>query len=155
MNTQRIFKLSASLILTTVILQFTLAQDWLEIKDFLASDYADGDYTGYSVSIDGDIAAVSAYRTSDPAMGSDGSQTGAVYILYRNQGGTNNWGELKKIYSSDHYKRDFFGWSVCLSGNYLIVGATYEDHDTSGLNFLDYAGSAYIFLCSCWSIPGG
>jgi hypothetical protein len=145
MNTQRLLKLSATLVLMFVTMHLITSQDWLEIKDFLASDYGAGDYTGYSISIDGDIAAVGAYRTSDPSMGSDGTETGAVYILYRNQGGTNNWGELKKIYSSDRYKQDYFGWSVCLSGTYLIVGAPYEDHDADGGGYLPYAGSAYIF----------
>jgi hypothetical protein len=45
------------------------------------------------------------------ALGKD-SFKGAAYIFKRNQGGTNNWGEIKKLIASDARSIDFFGISV-------------------------------------------
>jgi hypothetical protein len=44
-----------------------------------------------------------------------------------------------KLLAADAASEDQFGWSVAISGNYLIIGAPYDDDDG------DNAGSAYIF----------
>ncbi|MBN4066174.1 FG-GAP repeat protein, partial [Candidatus Amoebophilus asiaticus] len=55
-----------------------------------------------------------------------------------------DWNEAIKAVASDREANDEFGWSVSISGNYAIVGAHLEDEDTSGANYLSWAGSAYI-----------
>jgi len=55
------------------------------------------------------------------------------------------WAEATKIVSSDRFTNDEFGFSVAISGNYAIVGARLEDHDSSGNNAMSQAGAAYIF----------
>ena len=70
---------------------------------------------------------------------------GSAYIFYINQGGTDNWGEVKKIVASDRGANDLFGASVSISGDHVIVGALSEDEDTFDSNTLDDAGSAYLF----------
>ena len=80
--------------------------------------------------------------------------TGSAYIIERNTNGT--WSQKQKIVSSDLQFGDYFGYSVAISGNYAIVGATYEDHDANGTSnssiaypfdpdYKTKAGSAYIF----------
>jgi hypothetical protein len=51
----------------------------------------------------------------------------------------NDWMEEQKILASDGNAGDFFGYSVSISGDYAIVGATYGNG-----NVID-SGSAYIF----------
>ncbi len=46
-------------------------------------------------------------------------------------------GEVTKIVAGDGTRGDYFGWSVSISGDAVIVGA-YHDYD-------DGAGSAYVF----------
>jgi hypothetical protein len=108
--------------------------EWQQIKKLIGSDFSSNDYFGHSVSISGNYAAVSAWY--DDEMGSD---AGAVYIFSINEGGTNNWGEIKKITAFDGNDYDQFGSSVDINGEYLIVGANGDKY--SGYDY----GSAYIY----------
>lgn len=107
---------------------------WGQYKKLTASDAAAGDYFGYSVGISGSYAIVGAYRNDD-----FGTSSGTAYIFYMHQGGTNNWGEQKKIRASDAVTYDYFGYSVDISGSYAVVGAYGNDVGGSA------SGSAYIF----------
>ena len=52
---------------------------------------------GYSVAISGNTIVVGAYVDDI----SNNTNQGAAYIFERNQGGVNNWGEVKKLVASD------------------------------------------------------
>ena len=87
-----------------------------------------------------------AYRSAEtrPSSGLMVTMTmalnsGSAYIFYRDQGGADNWGQVKKLTASDGAANDYFGFSVSISGDTAIVGA-YGDDD-NGVN----SGSAYIF----------
>lgn len=58
------------------------------------------------------------------------------------------WDQIIKATASDRMENDNFGYCVCISGDYAIVGAPYESEDALGGNTMDYAGSAYIFIRS-------
>ncbi|OGV31857.1 MAG: hypothetical protein A2020_04030, partial [Lentisphaerae bacterium GWF2_45_14] len=105
-----------------------------EVKKLTASDAATDDWFGYSVSIDGDYAIVGAHDNDDA-----GTNSGSAYIFYKDQGGAGNWGEVKKLTASDAAANDYFGCSVSISGDYIVIGAGYNDD--AGTN----SGSAYIF----------
>ena len=107
-----------------------------EIKKLTHSDAEDNDRMT-AVAIDGDYA-VAGVKNGDGA-GAD-SNTGAVYVYYRNQGGADNWGEQAKLVSNDIAASDFFGYTVAISGDYIVVGAYGDDHNGSST-----AGSAYVF----------
>ncbi|WP_439585380.1 T9SS type A sorting domain-containing protein [Dyadobacter bucti] len=109
---------------------------WGLVKKLNAS-YKNGDEEfGVSVHINGDYAIVGAHRESeDAANASPLSHAGAAYIFKKNQGGTDNWGEVRKITPPDRAAGDNFGKAVAITGNYAIVGAP----------FSDAAGAAYIF----------
>ncbi len=108
------------------------ADNWGEVKKLTASDAAAEDEFGYSVSISGDTAVVGAYLNDDA-----GPQSGSAYIFERNQGGPDNWGEVKKLTTSDAIAGETFGWSVSISGDTIVVGAYLDDAGNSG--------SAYVF----------
>jgi hypothetical protein len=105
--------------------------EWDEQAKLVASDGAASDYFGYSVSISGDKTIVGAYGDDD-----NGGFSGSAYIFKRN--GT-TWSEQAKLIASDAAFNDVFGWSVSISGDYAIIGATGDDDNGSR------SGSAYIF----------
>ena len=47
-----------------------------------------------------------------------GLDRGKVYIFDRDNGGTDNWGEIKNTTASDVADRDYFGESVSISGSF-------------------------------------
>jgi FG-GAP repeat len=110
------------------------ADAWGQVKKIVPDDPADGDLFGISVAISGDTVIIGA-------GGADGGGTdeGAAYIFSRDQGGTDNWGLVKKIAASDADDGDGFGFAVALDGDTAIVGA--DGADGSGTD----QGAAYIF----------
>ena len=110
------------------------ADNWGQVKKLTASDAAASDYFGYSVGISSSYAVVGAY--GDDSLG---TSSGSAYVFYKNQGGSNNWGQQKKITASDGAAFDYFGISVGINLAYIVVGA-YGDDDGGTTS-----GSAYIF----------
>jgi len=68
-----------------------------------------------------------------------------VFFLLPYNTTAQGFNELIKAVASDRTASDNFGISVSLSGTFAIVGAYLEDEDTSGVNTMSRAGSAYIF----------
>ncbi len=106
----------------------------LEFNQILAADGVASDNFGYSVGISGDYAVVGMPKDDDV-----GTNSGAAYIYYRNQGGADAWGQVKKLTASDIGSGDEFGRAVAISGEQVIIAA--EFNDDNGGN----SGSAYIF----------
>ncbi|WAC11494.1 T9SS type A sorting domain-containing protein [Dyadobacter pollutisoli] len=119
---------------------------WGQIKKITASTRGFGDRFGWSVSINGDYAIVGANLEKEDALEANTlSSSGSAYIFKKDQGGADNWGQIKKITASVRASGDNFGWSVSISGDYAIVGAPYENEDALEANTLSFPGSAYIF----------
>jgi len=74
------------------------------------------------VAISGDTVVVGAEEEDGT-----GYNFGAAYLFERNQGGADNWGEVKKLTASDGADDDRFGCSVAISGDTVVVGAYGED----------------------------
>ena len=54
--------------------------------------------------------------------------SGSAYIFSRNQGGIpDNWGQVKKLMASDKDEYNYFGYSVAISGDTVVVGAWGND----------------------------
>ena len=109
--------------------------NWGELKAITAPDAAAQDFFGYSVSISGNRVAVGA-----PLVDTNGqNQIGAVYIMDRNLGGNNNWGQLAKLQSENGERGDRLGWSVDFNGSQIVTGAPQADRTS------DRSGNAYLF----------
>ncbi len=108
------------------------AGNWGLVKKITAFDGAADDYFGYNVSISGDTVVVGAVEDDDK-----GTNSGSAYIFKRDQGGAGNWGLVKKITAFDGAADDYFGESVSISGDTVVVGS--DDSNRNG------AGAAYIF----------
>ena len=99
-----------------------------------AYDTSASDNFGYPVAISGNYAIVSAAYEDDAS----GTTSGKAYIFNVTTGALLRTLDNPNAYSTS--LNDQFGYSVAISGNYAIVGATGED-DTGGLS----SGKAYIF----------
>ncbi len=118
----------------TADVDVTLFATWepFELEKIIASDGSSSDAFGFSVAISGDYAIVGARYNDD-----NGFDSGSAYIFRRT--GANTWDRGTKILAPDGASRDYFGYSVAISGDYAIVGAFGDDDNGTS------TGSAYIF----------
>ena len=105
---------------------------WKQSAKLSPSDGNFRNMFGSAVAIDGDFAAVGAYR--DDVGDFD---TGSVYV-YRFA--DNQWLQDAKLVAADADSGDFFGYSISLYKNYLVVGAPGDNGNGAD------AGSVYAFL---------
>ena len=110
-----------------------LTGSWQETAKLVASDGAEYDSFGRSVSLSGTTAIVGAYLDDDK-----GTSSGSAYVFEKDDS-TGDWKEISKLTASDGQQYDNFGHSVSVSGNTAIVGA-FQDDDNG-----DNSGSAYVY----------
>ena len=103
--------------------------DLLLTDKLIASDAEPGDYFGYSVAISGETVVAGAPYDSN---------SGSAYIFRMTDGGASSV-EVAKLTSADAAADDFFGHSVGIDGNNIVIGAPYNDDAGS------YSGSVYVF----------
>ena len=115
---------------TTYVIRYN-GSNWVEEAKLTASDGAASDSFGISVSISSDTVLVGAMADDD-----NGSNSGSAYVFRYNG---SNWVEEAKLTASDGAASDFFGLSVSISSNIVLVGA-YGDDDNGSVS-----GSAYVF----------
>jgi hypothetical protein len=111
--------------------------NWGQVRRIGAYDLgAAGDRFGLSVGIWEDLVVVGAPYDDD-----NGTNSGSIYIFDRNRTGSDGWGydRVKKITPADGTSGDFFGISVAICHDTVVVGAYGDDDMASG------AGSAYVF----------
>ena len=104
---------------------------WVEHSKIVASNGLKEDQFGYAVSISGDKVLVGALGAN-----LDGIDKGAAYVFEYDG---NNWLETAILTASNGSNDDFFGTSVSISNNFLVIGSTGEDSGTNN------SGAAYIF----------
>lgn len=101
---------------------------WKQEAKLQASDRSEGSWFGGVVALDGDLAIVSAEHE-----GAGGAKAGAAYLFRRND---DVWGQEAKLRASDSAEYNFFGESVAVQGDTVVVGAHGSDNGV---------GAAYIF----------
>ena len=105
---------------------------WTEQQGLFASDGSAGDRFGTSVGISGDTLVVGASYDDDV-----GSASGSVYVFVRSG---SVWAQQQKLVASDGAANDFFGNSLSISGDTVVVGSSYDDDLGST------SGSVYVFV---------
>ncbi len=93
--------------------------NWIQTKKLIAPDHDFGDRFGNSVSLSGDRALIGSFR-NDVNI----TDSGSAYI-YDFDG--NNWNLTQNIIAPDGNFSDFFGQSVSLSGNRVLIGGDGDD----------------------------
>jgi hypothetical protein len=134
---------------------------WSQQAYLKASNTGAGDRFGGSVSVSGDTVVVGAYLEDSSTTGvnstpnNSATDSGAAYVFVR--GGT-TWSQQAYLKASNTGANDYFGNSVAVSGDTVVVGAPYEDSGTTGVNSTPNesaadSGAAYVFLRSgtTWS----
>jgi hypothetical protein len=114
---------------------------WTQQQRLNAADGAAFDRFGFSVAISGDTAVVGAwYADIDGTL-----DQGAAYIFVRNG---DAWTQQEKLTAADGSASDFFGFSVAISGDTVVVGVSSDDIGGNGSQ-----GSAYVFVrnVATWS----
>ncbi len=87
------------------------------LKSITGSDSTKSHAFGWSVDIHGDTLVI--------GTGNNGNINfpGAAYVFQRNQGGENNWGEVKKLVRGDDKPLTWFGRTLAIQGDTIAVGA--------------------------------
>jgi hypothetical protein len=136
-------------------------------KAYLKAPNTDaGDWFGYSVAISGDTIVVGAYGEDSNStqvcnapyfaacdIGS-ASGAGAAYVFERD--GTGAWQQKAHLKAPNAGGNDYFGISVAISGDTIVVGAYQEDSNSTAVcnapnfatcdnNSANLAGAAYVF----------
>ncbi len=144
-----------------VYVYFFNGTEWAQQAALLPSNPDAGDYFGYSVAISGNTVVVGAYREDSNTKGVNttpndyGTDTGAAYVFTRS--GT-TWSPQAYLKASNTGNSDYFGYSVGISGDIIVVGAEEEDSNTTGIgsspnDLASNSGAAYVFTRSgtTWS----
>ncbi|CAL2077939.1 FG-GAP-like repeat-containing protein [Tenacibaculum sp. 190524A02b] len=129
--------------LTTLLVLFiigvTNAQVWKDTSKFEALVAKENDKYGVSVGINSNYYFIGASLDDEAVVGtSDESKSngGAVYVY-------NSTNKLhQKLFPSEPMKSAYFGNSLAVNDNYLVVGSYYGKHDK---NESKKEGLAYIF----------
>ena len=101
---------------------------YTQIKKITAGDDAQSISSyGRTISRYGDYIVVGSAQNTINNF----SNSGAVYIYMKDQGGSNNWGLLKKFTISNSEKNDMVGISVDMDNDYIAIGTLRGDTDVS------------------------
>ncbi len=141
------------------------AANWSQQAYLKASNTEGGDLFGDSVAIAGDTIVIGATLEDSNATGVNGdqsdnsaSQAGAAYVFVRD--GAGNWAQQAYLKASNSDDGNFFGTSVAIAGDLVVVGAVGEANSATGVNgneadnLAPFAGAAYVFVrdgSSTWS----
>ena len=128
---------------------------WTQQAYLKASNAEAGDAFGTRVALDGDTLVVSAPSEKSNATGVGGNQAdnsvtsgGAVYVFTRTGG---VWTQQAYLKASNTEALDSFGSTLALSGDTLVVGASSEDSNATGVggnqadNSASGSGAVYVF----------
>ena len=110
------------------------ADNWGEAAELIASTPDDNALFGASVSIFGTTIVVGAFMENGTGL-----DNGAAYIFEQDDQDINVWEEATRLISSDNDFQDYFGVSVAICEDNLVVGALGSDYSDIS------SGAAYIF----------
>ncbi len=145
------------------------SSEWQSIKNQIMSNLSQEaylkasnpnsyDYFGWSVAVSADTIVVGAYNEASAATGVNGDQndnsavnSGAAYVFVRS--GT-TWTQQAYLKASNTDAEDYFGRSVAVSNDTIVVGAYQESSAATGVNgdqndnSAAGSGAAYVFVRS-------
>ena len=129
---------------------------WSQQAYLKASNSQEFDEFGRAVALSGDTIVVGAAQEDSSTYGINGTQSdntlsdsGAAYVFVRNNGA---WTQQAYLKASNPGVDDFFGTSVTISSDTVVVGALGESSDATGVNGAQdndehfRSGAAYVFV---------
>lgn len=145
---------------TLAVLEFSQASAYIftRLNNIWSQQANISSFSGISqaMALDGDTLVIgSSYDDSDGSSPNDHSmpKAGAAFVYTRTG---NAWSQQAYLKASNPDIEDWFGTSVSISGDTIVVGANGEDSNGSSQSdnsLLDHCGAAYIFTRSgtTWS----
>lgn len=118
---------------------------WIETQKIVASDRSMNDLFGSAVSIDKNYIVVGAHQEDEDVMGLNTLNSSGSAYIYKLNNTTSLWSETQKIVASDRTENDYFGFSLSIKNDYLLVGARKAGVDTFGIGTTKDDGGAYLF----------
>jgi hypothetical protein len=128
---------------------------WVQEAYLKASNTNGADLFGRAVSISGNRIVVGASGEDSAATGVDGNDannsatnSGAAYVFHFDG---SDWTQEAYLKASNTGAHDWFGWSVAISGERIVVGASDEESAATGVNgdqadnSATNSGAAYVF----------
>lgn len=129
---------------------------WSQQAYIKASNAGERDQFGWSVALSGDALVVGARLEDSAATGIGGDpaddsaeDSGAAYLFMRDAAGT--WLQQAYIKASNTNAGDWFGGSVAVNADALVIGANFEDSAATGINgdqsdnSAAAAGAVYVY----------
>ncbi|MCX6032082.1 MAG: hypothetical protein NT169_22645 [Chloroflexi bacterium] len=110
---------------------------WTQAAELTASANSFEDWFGYTVAVSGDVVVVGALQ-ADPGGLTD---AGAAYVFVRPGGWAGKLTQVATLTASDAAAGDWFGASVAISGDVIVVGSPRSDPGGT-----TNAGAAYVFV---------
>jgi hypothetical protein len=110
---------------------------WTQTAELTAFDGAAHNDFGYSVAIDGNTVVVGAIEAT---IGGNSSQGAAYVFVEPSSGWAGNLTQTAKLTASDGAANNYFGDSVAIDGNTVVVGAYWATVDGNSKQ-----GAAYVF----------
>ena len=109
---------------------------WNQVAKLTAFDGAANDEFGYSVAVDGDTVVVGTQEDD---------YNGAAYVFTKPSGGWATATETAKLTAHDGADNDYFGFSVAVDGDTVMVGAHLDDDNGAD------SDSVYVYEVSDWA----
>ncbi len=113
--------------------------NWGQVTKLLPFDGELIDQFGTAVALHGSLAVVATVSDDDACSELQDCNSGAAHIFERDFGGSENWGQVAKLTADDAAEDAYFGQSVAIDGDTILIGApaSNSEHPDSG--------AAYVF----------
>jgi len=105
-----------------------------ETAKLTASDGGAYEHLGFSAAVSGDTVVVGSRWDND-----NGARSGSAFVFEKPATGWTDMTETAKLLASDGEAYEEFGHSVAIDGDFVVVGAYWDDDNGAR------AGSAYVF----------
>lgn len=117
---------------------------WHQEQELIGSDAQFGENFGRHVAISGTYAVISTRRQSTDANGENKlPYSGAAYVFEKGDNGV--WKQVQKLVAFDREEKAFFGHSVDIGGDFIVVGAHHEPKNALGEGGTEEAGAVYVY----------
>ena len=114
------------------------ASGWIQQAYLKPSNTQIEDYFGTAVGLDGNTAVVGTFREDGNTVGPNGDdsnndavKSGAAYVFARMG---EDWSQQAYLKASNTETHDQFGYSVAVANDTIVVGARYEDSNSTTIN---------------------
>lgn len=121
--------------------------NWKQVKQLVADKRETGGVFGVSVAILNDLVLIGSRSSYDENGLKSISGAGALYSFEKNKNG--EWKKTKKTVASDRNGDDYFGLSIAIDKDNILVGSHFDDEDYANKNSVHNAGAAYFFNYIC------